>query len=120
MPTQTAIHHRWNEIAPEAIGRLIARRFITGDRMTVGHLELKRGASVKEHAHESEEMMCVLKGVLKLKIEGDESILREGEVMQIPGGVPHQVEALEDAAIIDVFSPIRQDWIDKTDTYFSR
>lgn len=47
-------------------------------------------------------------------------VVREGEVMQIPSGVPHQVEALEESAIIDVFSPIRQDWLEKTDTHFER
>ena len=40
--------------------------------------------------------------------------------MQIPGSVAHEVEVLEDALVIDVFSPVRQDWIDKTDNYFKR
>jgi len=40
--------------------------------------------------------------------------------MQIPGNVPHGVDVLEDTLVIDVFSPVRQDWIDKTDTYFRR
>jgi quercetin dioxygenase-like cupin family protein len=40
--------------------------------------------------------------------------------MQIPPNVPHEVEVIEDTIVFDVFSPIRQDWIDKTDTYFRR
>jgi hypothetical protein len=40
--------------------------------------------------------------------------------MQIPGGVPHEVAVLEDTIVIDVFQPIRQDWLDRTDTYFNR
>ena len=40
--------------------------------------------------------------------------------MQIPPNVPHEVEVLEDTLVFDVFSPLRQDWIDKTDTYFRR
>ena len=36
--------------------------------------------------------------------------------MQIPGNVAHEVEVLEDTIVVDVFSPVRQDWIDKTDT----
>ena len=40
--------------------------------------------------------------------------------MQIPGFVAHEVEALEDSTALDIFSPIRQDWIDKTDDYFRR
>ena len=42
------------------------------------------------------------------------------ELLQIPPHVAHGVEVLEDAHVIDVFSPVRQDWIDGTDTYFRR
>jgi hypothetical protein len=41
-------------------------------------------------------------------------------VLQIPGAVPHEVEVVEDTLVVDVFSPVRQDWIDKTDSYFGR
>ena len=44
--------------------------------------------------------------------------MREGEVLHIPSWVPHQAEALEDTFEIDLFSPIRQDWLDGTDSYF--
>ena len=43
-----------------------------------------------------------------------------GEALQIPGNVAHEVEVIEDTLVIDVFSPIRQDWLDKTDNYFIR
>jgi quercetin dioxygenase-like cupin family protein len=47
-------------------------------------------------------------------------VVKAGEVMQIPADAAHQVEVLEDTLVVDVFSPVRQDWIDKTDTYFKR
>jgi len=72
------------------------------------------------HAHENEQVSFVLDGALKFKIDGREIIVRGGEVLQIPGTVPHEVEVLEDTLVVDVFSPVRQDWIDKTDTYFRR
>jgi hypothetical protein len=40
--------------------------------------------------------------------------------MQIPGGIAHEVAVLEDTVVLDVFSPVRQDWLDGTDTYFTR
>jgi quercetin dioxygenase-like cupin family protein len=46
--------------------------------------------------------------------------VREGEVLHIPSWVEHQAEALEDTFELDVFSPIRQDWLDHTDEYFHR
>jgi len=41
-------------------------------------------------------------------------------VLLIPSNVPHSAEALEDTLDLDVFSPIRQDWIDKDDAYLRR
>jgi quercetin dioxygenase-like cupin family protein len=57
---------------------------------------------------------------LKFVLEGREIVLREGDVLQIPSWIEHEVEVLQDSSVIDVFSPVRQDWIDRTDDYFRR
>src|SRR4051794_2501244 len=111
-------HYRWIDVPSEQITDAIARRFITGETVTVGRFELKEGGVVPSHAHLNEQVSIVLSGVLLFKIDGEETVVRAGEVMQIPPNVAHQVEVLEDTLVIDVFSPIRQDWIDRTDTYF--
>jgi quercetin dioxygenase-like cupin family protein len=88
--------------------------------VTIARFELKRGGIVPRHSHENEQVSMVLSGALLFKIDGREVTIRGGEVMQIPGNVAHEVEVLEDALVNDVFSPVRQDWIDKTDSYFRR
>jgi quercetin dioxygenase-like cupin family protein len=113
-------HHRWADISPEQLTDTIERRFITGDSMTVGRFVLKRGGVVPAHAHANEQISIVLSGALRFTIDGVDTIVRGGEAMQIPGNAVHSVEVLEDTIVIDVFSPVRQDWIDKTDTYFKR
>jgi unsaturated pyranuronate lyase len=118
--TTTVVHHSWRNIPAEQINPSISRQFITGDRVTVARFELKRGGIVPAHAHENEQVSFVIDGALKFKIDDREVVVRGGEVLQIPGSVPHEVEVLEDTLVVDVFSPIRQDWIDKTDTYFRR
>ena len=59
----------------------------------------------------------MLRGTLKFVINGEEIILRTGEVLHIPSNVVHSAEALEDTLDLDVFSPPRQDWLDGTDQY---
>ena len=120
MQAGTVVHHRWKEIAPEQINPSITRQYISADRVTIARFELKAGGIVPRHAHENEQVSMVLSGALLFRIDGRETTIRGGEVMQIPGNVAHEVEVLEDALVIDVFSPVRQDWIDKTDTYFKR
>ena len=113
-------HHRWADVPNEQINESIARRFITGDSVTVGRFELKRGGVVPLHSHANEQISMVMSGALLFRIGGRDTIVKAGEMIQIPGNVPHEVEVLEDAVAIDVFSPVRQDWIDKTDSYFKR
>jgi quercetin dioxygenase-like cupin family protein len=120
MAAATVVHHRWSDVAAEQINPDISRRFISGDRVTVARFELKRGGVVPAHAHASEQVSFVVSGALKFRLDGRDVVVRGGEVLQIPGGVAHEVEILEDSLVVDVFSPVRQDWIDKTDSYFAR
>ena len=103
--------HRWDEIALEKITEMISQKVIAGEREMLAQIYLKRGALVPVHAHDSEQMTYILQGALKVTVDGDEITVREGEVLHIPSGVQHQSEALEDTFELDVFSPVRQDWL---------
>jgi len=107
--------HRWDEIALEKITEMISRKIVTGDREMLAQTYLKRGALVPLHTHASEQMTYVLQGTLRFHVEGEEVIVREGEVIHIPSGASHQAEALEDTFELDVFSPIREDWLSAPD-----
>ena len=105
--------HRWDEIALEKITEMISKKIVTGEREMLAQIYLKRGALVPMHSHESEQMTYVLQGALRFLVGGEEVIVREGEVLHIPSGVMHQAEALDDTFELDVFSPIRGDWLDQ-------
>jgi quercetin dioxygenase-like cupin family protein len=103
--------HRWDEIALEKVTEMISQKIVAGDREMLAQIYLKRGALVPMHSHDSEQMTYVLQGSLRFLVAGEEIIVREGEVLHIPSGVPHQAEALDDTFELDVFSPIRTDWL---------
>jgi quercetin dioxygenase-like cupin family protein len=44
----------------------------------------------------------------------------KGQVLLIPSNVPHSAVALEDTLDLDIFSPIRHDWLNKTDDYLRK
>jgi quercetin dioxygenase-like cupin family protein len=102
--------HRWDELALEKVTEMISRKVIWGEREMLAQSYLKRGALVPMHAHESEQLTYVLQGALKFLVNGEEIVVREGEVIHIPALVEHQAEALEDTFDLDVYSPVRRDW----------
>ena len=115
MSSQTVRLHRWDEIALEKVTEMLSRKIVTGEREMLAQIYLKRGCLVPMHSHESEQMTYILQGALKFLIGGEEITVREGEVLHIPSWVPHQAEALEDTLELDVFSPVRAEWVDAAD-----
>jgi quercetin dioxygenase-like cupin family protein len=113
-----ATHYRWQDLPTEAVNPSALRQYVTGEALTVARFELARGGLVPRHAHMNEQVSCVLSGALKFRFDGQEIVARAGELVQIPGMVHHEVEVLEDSIVMDVFSPVRRDWIEKTDDYF--
>jgi quercetin dioxygenase-like cupin family protein len=103
--------HRWDEIALEKITEMISQKIVPGERQMLAQIYLKRGALVPMHTHDSEQMTYILQGSLRFLVAGEEIIVREGEVLHIPSNTPHQAEALEDTFELDVFSPVRSDWL---------
>ncbi len=110
-------HASLDSIPLENMSDIISRKLVYGERAMLAHVYLKKGAVVPEHHHESEQITWILEGALKFQIDGDEVIVRAGETLVIPSHMPHGAVALEDTVDIDIFAPIRQDWIDKDDSY---
>jgi quercetin dioxygenase-like cupin family protein len=104
--------HRWDEIALDKVTEMLSRKIVTGEREMLVQVYVKRGCLMPLHAHASEQMTYVLQGALKFLVAGEEVTVREGEVIHIPSGVEHQAEALEDTFELDVFSPIRSEWLE--------
>lgn len=113
-------HFTWDSVHLEVMSDMISRKIISGDKAMVAQVFLKRDAVVPEHSHESEQITYILEGALKFELEGKEVVVRKGEVLHIPSNVPHRAVALEDTLDLDIFSPIRTDWLTKDDAYLRR
>jgi len=114
---------RWDSMKKERVSDMLERRLITGDRMMLAHVYLKKGCIVPKHSHENEQLTYILEGALRFSIgeDGGEIVdVRAGEVLHIPAYVWPQAEALEDTLDVDVFSPPREDWLNKTDSYLRK
>ena len=107
----------WQAVEQEVMNPLLMRQLVVGQKIMLARLELKKGCIVPEHSHYHEQVTFVLDGALKFWIDGKEVVVQSGEVLTIPPHMPHRVEALVDTLDIDIFSPPREDWINKTDNY---
>jgi quercetin dioxygenase-like cupin family protein len=117
-PKKAALQHsNWSSIDLENLNPLLQRQFIVGQAIMVARILLKKSCIVPLHSHHNEQVTNVLEGALKFWIDGREIIVNAGEVLAIPPHMPHKVEALANTLALDIFSPPRADWINKTDQY---
>ncbi len=112
--------YRWEEIEIEKLNPLVSRQVVHSERMTIARISLRQGAVVPEHNHENEQVTMLERGRLRFLMGGDEIYVSAGECLRIPPSLPHSVEALEDSVALDLFAPVREDWIRGDDAYLRR
>ena len=123
MSQQGVTFYRWDDMPKEEVTSMLSRRLITGSRMMLAHVYLKKGCVVPRHQHENEQLTYVLSGALHFWIGEDgseEVVVGPGEVLHLPSWVWHKAVALDDTLDVDVFSPPREDWLAKTDDYLRK
>ncbi|HEV3167921.1 MAG TPA: cupin domain-containing protein [Isosphaeraceae bacterium] len=104
LPAGSGSHHR---IFPGVDIKTHAGR---GLMLSVVHFEPH--AVVTDHAHPHEQMGMLISGRLQFTIGGQTRILGPGDMWRIPGGVVHGVVALDEEVVaLDVFHPIREDYL---------
>ena len=111
---------RWDTVHTEVMSDKIWRKVITGEKAMVAQVFITKGGVVPTHQHESEQITYILEGALEFELEGRRVVVSKGEVLYIPSNVPHRAVALEDTLDLDVFSPIRTDWLTGKDDYLRR
>lgn len=109
--------HRWQDEPIEPLSSGIGRRMLNGEAMTLAQITLAAGAAVPLHEHPNEQIATVLSGRLRFLVGDRELEVGAGESVVIPGGVPHRVDVLEDAVVLDAFAPRREDWLRGDDAY---
>jgi quercetin dioxygenase-like cupin family protein len=113
-------HIAWENVKKEVIHDKFWRKYVTGEKAMVARLGLSKDCLVPLHHHESEQISMVLEGAIKFELEGREVVIHAGEVLVIPSNLPHSALALEDSSVIEVFSPIRYDWLNGSDSYLRK
>ena len=113
-------HLKWDDIELESVNPSMQRQIVTGERMTVARIWFKDGYFVRQHSHEQEQITQVVSGTLRFRLGGERNEVVDvgpGEVIVIPSDLPHEALCIGDVEEIDMWSPRRDDWLNKTDDY---
>lgn len=113
-------HIPWHTVPLEDLNPLLQRQFVVGQDIMLARVLLKKGCIVPEHSHHNEQLTYIVEGALKFWIDNREITIHAGEVLCIPSHMPHKAEAMEDTVDLDIFTPPRADWINKTDQYLRK
>ena len=85
-------------------------RFIHSEHTTHVYWQIDAGARLPEHDHPHEQIVNMLEGRYELVVDGTAHVLEAGDVLVIPGGATHHGSAHTDCRILDVFSPVREEY----------
>lgn len=96
---------QWENAEPGVKRRI----FAPGEGLMMMEVRFEAGAEGYLHSHPHEQMSYCLQGAIEFTIDGEKRIVRAGETVIIPSGAVHGVKALEPSALLDAFTPIRED-----------
>lgn len=98
----------------EEVGEGIRRKVMGyDDRIMLVQVEFRQGAIGAVHHHHHTQVTHVESGVFEVEIGGDKRVLKAGDSFLAPSNVPHGVVCLESGVLIDVFTPMREDFISR-------
>ena len=85
--------------------------FTHAETMTLAEWHFEAGVALPEHAHPHEQATTLIEGQFELTVSGEARVLDSGTIAVIPSNAPHSGRALTDCRLIDVFHPVREDYL---------
>ena len=108
----TALVTDWDKVESQTIGEGMRRQMVIGQKIMVCRFTFDPHVVTPEHTHPHEQVTMVMKGRAKFTISGEERIVKAGDVLHFPSHNLHGATMLdEEVVLIDVFSPIREDFL---------
>ncbi|MBD3869538.1 MAG: cupin domain-containing protein [Acidobacteria bacterium] len=98
----------------ELLDGVFLKTIVHGDRTLMTEVKLKRGAVVPAHDHPQEQTGYLVSGSLRFFGDDGETVVHPGDSWNFGAGVRHGAEALKDTVVIEVFSPVREDYLPDT------
>lgn len=99
-----------SELKEKKLAEGLIGRYIHGNQLSFGIVEIDKGGQLPLHQHVHEQITYIIEGILEMRIGDKTQTLTSGSYYIIPSHVPHSAIAHTDCKLIDVFSPVREDY----------
>ncbi len=112
--TTAAVHQTWNfaSVRREQLAEGVVRQMIYGEKLMICRLTFAPGTVTTAHDHIHEQMTIIEKGRVRFVVGSEEKVFGPGDVLLFPSGFWHGATMLdEEVVLIDIFSPIREDFL---------
>ena len=87
------------------------KTFVYGENSLLTRFHLKKGSLLPLHSHPQEQTGFMISGKITLFIGKEEFMAEAGDSWSIKGGIEHRAQIIEDSVAIEVFSPLREDYL---------
>lgn len=95
----------------DVLEKIKQKTLVYGDRTLMAEFRLEQGADLPRHSHPHEQTGYLVSGEIELTIGEETHQVKPGDSWCIAGGVEHKAMAVEDSVAIEVFSPVREDFL---------
>ncbi len=95
----------------QAVDGIERKTLVHGDKTLMVEFVLHKGATLPRHSHPQEQTGYLVKGRMRLTIGEDVREVTPGDSWCIPGSVLHNAEIIEESVAVEVFSPVREDYL---------
>jgi quercetin dioxygenase-like cupin family protein len=97
----------------KALDKIRRKTLVYGEKTLLTEFRLEKGAVLPEHSHPHEQTGYLVSGRIDLTIGDETHQVGPGGSWCIPGNTAHRATAREDSVAIEIFSPVRDDYISR-------
>ncbi len=105
----------WERVEKTKVRDGVLRSVVSGEKVMMVMNEIQPGTSPNPHSHPHEQILYIMKGRAEIEVGDKKWVFGPGDVMVVPPDVPHMLKVLGNEPVLnlDVFSPIRNDYLYK-------
>jgi quercetin dioxygenase-like cupin family protein len=106
----TSVFKHFSDITTKEVAPGFFSKLIHTDTNTINFIEVKAGSSIPLHRHIHQQCSFALEGQFELTVNGEPQVLDQGLFAIIPSNAEHGGRAITDCKLVDIFSPVREDY----------